>query len=156
MGVREIHSRLSVLVGLVFLCPLPLPVGMPSRIPFSSPNDMLLRFGSGKPESGPARPWSASYELRLASLTARGVEPELDEEDGANGSRSTNERDGELMMPGGYGRGPRRMVFSSAVSWACWWRILCLRVEMFWRMATVGGSSCELCEVDGEELGWKI
>ena len=142
MWGRTVYSRLSVLVGLLFLCPLPLPIGIPSRIPFSSPNDMLLRLGSGKPESGPARPCSASNELRRATLIACGVPaPELESEreggDGAKGSRSVKDMEGELRMPGGYGRGPRRMVFSSAVSWACWCRMLCLRVEMFWRMATV-------------------
>ena len=92
-------------------------------------------------------------------MSARGDDTEPDDDDGrggtAKGSSSAGECGGEAKMPGGYGRGPRRMVFSSAVSWACWWRMLCLRVEMFWRMATVGGSSCELCGVE-EELGWKI
>ena len=140
---RTVYSRLSVLLGLLLLCPLPLPVGMPSRIPFSSPNDMLLRLGSGKLESGPARPCNASNEERRATLMACGVpvpEPESEPEEGdeAKGSRSVREREGELRIPGGYGRGPRRMVFSSVASWACWCRILCLRVEMFWRMATMG------------------
>ena len=93
-------------------------------------------------------------------MSARGDDTEPDEDDGrggtAKGSSSAGECGGEAKMPGGYGRGPRRMVLSSAVSWAGWWRMLCLRVEMFWRMATVGGSSCELCEVEEEELGWKI
>ena len=43
---------------------------------------------------------------------------------------------GELKMPGGSGRGPRRMLFSSWVSWACCWRMLCFSVDIWWRMAT--------------------
>ena len=43
---------------------------------------------------------------------------------------------GELKMPGGRGRGPRRTVFSRAASWACWWRMLCFRVDICCRMAT--------------------
>ena len=58
-GSERQHSRLSVLVGLDARLPDPDPVGMPSLIPFSSPNG-LLRLGSGSPESGPARPCSAS------------------------------------------------------------------------------------------------
>lgn len=97
------HSRLNVLVGLSLLCPLPLPVGMPSRIPFSSPNAMLLRRGNGRLESGPASPWSASNELRLAILIARGEDtnPEEDGRWGTERSSSAGECGGELKMPGG-------------------------------------------------------
>lgn len=39
-------------------------------------------------------------------------------------------------MPGGYGRGPRRTIFSKLCNWACCWRIECLKVEMWLRTAT--------------------
>lgn len=51
--------------------------------------------------------------------------------------RSTIDEDGEGMIPAGYGRGPRRTMFSKLWSWACWWRIECFNVEIWLRTATV-------------------
>ena len=68
---------------------------MPSRIPFSSPNDILPRLGSGSPESGPASPWSASNELRRAILSARGDDREPEDDDGPDEVDLDTDSDGE-------------------------------------------------------------
>lgn len=100
---------------------------MPSRIPFSSPNDRLLssRRGSGKLESGPARPCRTSKLFRFCSRGDMYWLPDVDA-----WSSSMGERGGELKTPGGNGRGPRRITFSRLCSWACWWRMVCLSVDI--------------------------
>lgn len=40
-------------------------------------------------------------------------------------------------MPCGYGRGPRRTIFSKLITWACCWRMECFNVDMWFRTATV-------------------
>lgn len=131
--------RLSVRVGLG--ARFPDAVGIPSRIPFSSPNDdrRSSRRGSGRLDSGPARPWRTSKLLRCCNLGVKDEECPGEE----FRSRSVGERGGEFKSPGGSGRGPRSIVLSRVCSWACWCRIECLSVDICVRMATGGTTQWE-------------
>lgn len=52
------------------------------------------------------------------------------------GSNSSVKNGGELSIPGGNGRGPRKMVFSRVCSCACWCLMVCFKVDIWVRMAT--------------------
>lgn len=143
--------RLSVRVGLDTRL-LGDVTGMPSLIPFSSPNEprrpLLFGLGSGRLLSGPARPERTSYEDRRCNF--KEGEPgkcELEALDGVcacdrpdesgGSSRSLRAIGGELKTPGGRGRGPRKIVFSRLCSCACCCRIVCFSVDIWVRMATI-------------------
>ena len=128
--------RLSDLVGLDCLLGVcgcaedvePKLLGIPSLIPFipssnPPPEPFLVREGSlrgsGKLDSGPASPYRCSRLFRLLTLF---VVP-LNEDGGSDmsearceGERRKNEsvgdEGGELIIPGGSGRGPRKTIDS--------------------------------------------
>lgn len=105
--------RLSVRVGLGVRFEFD-PVGMPSRISFSSPNEgPRSRLGRGRLESGPAIPCRTS---KLERFWMRGVK---DDGGGGPSSKSDGVMGGESRMPGGRGRGPRRMELRRVLSCAC-------------------------------------
>lgn len=99
-------------------------------------------FGTGSFESGPAKFDNTSkLDRRLAFKS--GVLPFVtadgkDEGGGDEfmGSNSSDKKGGELRIPGGNGRGPRKMVFSRLCSCACWCLIVCFKVDICVRMAT--------------------
>lgn len=118
MNTETGHVRLSVRVGLDTRL-LGDDIGIPSLI--SSPNDSMrpLGLGSGKFDSGPARVDSISKLDRLRAIMSclKGEELPLPLEGYEGGgmlmaSRSLGESGGELRMPDGKGRGPRKRVFS--------------------------------------------
>ena len=79
--------------------------------------------GNGRLLSGPASPDNTSYEDRRwilidwLVLPVEGVcECERPEDGDGSLSRSSGDIGGELRMPGGRGRGPRRRLFSRLCS----------------------------------------
>lgn len=73
--MRVIYVRLNVRVGLgERRCPDPLPIGIPSLIPFSPNEVRLSRRGNGILESGPANPERISYDVRRASFVGLDVD----------------------------------------------------------------------------------
>lgn len=82
-------------------------------------------LGSGRLESGPARLCRISLLERLVNRGVLVVDS------------STGERGGELIIPEGSGRGPRRTMFSRPWSCAVWCLIECRRLLICCRNATV-------------------
>lgn len=113
--------------------PTPKSMGTPSLIPPSFIDGVPApsRLGRGKFDSGPAIPCRTSKLDRRCILV--GVCGGGDIISG----RSSGECGGEDMIPGGNGRGPRRMTFSRVCSWACCCLIECLSVDIWLRTATV-------------------
>jgi hypothetical protein len=121
-------------------------MGTPSRIP---PSCLILSLlGSGKLESGAILCKISKLERLLIDFDSRlddgddGVCPWCVKEEGAAdslGVRSTvdvfgewrvEDEDEDGMTSGGYGRGPRRTMFSRLCSCACCWRMVCFNVEI--------------------------
>lgn len=138
--------RLSVRVGLDTRL-LGDGNGTPSLISSPSDGERPFGFGTGSFESGPARlDRTSKLERRRAAFTsdlkgeelplAPGDVNEVNDVYDEGGdvlfmvSSSSDIADGELSMPGGNGRGPRRIVFSRLYNWACWCLIVCFKVDI--------------------------
>ena len=154
--------RLSDLVGLDCLLGVwncaedvePKLLGIPSLIPpipssNPPPETFLVREGSlrgsGKLDSGPASPYRCSRLFRrlvlfmLLAILGDGGDRDMSElRWGGEGwkNESVGEGGGELIIPGGSGRGPRKTIVSRLWSCAVCCRIECLRFDICCRNAT--------------------
>jgi hypothetical protein len=151
-------ARLSDLVGLDCLLGVcrcaedvePKLLGIPSLIPsipssnpppetFLDREGSLRGSGSGRPDSGPASPCRRSRLFRLFMWFMLGGDSDRSEvRYGGEGwkNESVGDGGGELIIPGGNGRGPRSTIVSRLWSCAVCWRIECRRLDICCRNAT--------------------